>query len=704
MATTQNNYTGNGSNKLFSITFPYLDTADIDVYLNGTLQTVTTQYTFANATTIEFVAAPANGAAIRIDRSTDDSALAATFFPGSSIKAADLNADFDQTLYVVQEINNNAVRLSDPLYANKTYIDAQDATKVAKTGDTMSGNLAMGGFKVTGLGVPAASADSATKGYVDGYINTAYLGPYATDPTTRAGGVALQIGDIYFNTSANSLKFWTGTVWIISAIGSIFRWRKTATAGATTFTGTDDLSVTLSYIAGNEQVYINGALQTRGVDYVASTGSSVVFTVGLLANDLVEVHAINGYTSLAITPGSIYDSMIAPSANIIDTKLATIATAGKVSNSATTATNANTASAIVARDASGNFSAGTITAALTGTASGNLVSGGALGTPSSGTLTNCTFPTLNQNTTGNAATVTTNANLTGDVTSVGNATAIAAGVIVDADVNASAAIVDTKLATIATAGKVSNSATTAASANTANAIVSRDASGNFTAGTITAALTGAASSNVLKAGDTMTGVLAVTAGTAALPGIAVSGDTNTGIYSPGADQLAVSTGGIIRTNVDNSGRLLVGVSANTNGGILQLSSGITFPATQIAASDVNTLDDYEEGTWTPTDGSGAGLSFTVQSCRYTKIGRMVAIQGIITYPVTSNTNNANFTSFPFTAADNIMLSVIYSDASIASFTYISSNTTNSFLLTPGLNITNAAMSGKFFIFSGTYAI
>lgn len=119
----------------------------------------------------------------------------------------------------------------------------------------------------------------------------------------------------------------------------------------------------------------------------------------------------------AIASGVVVNDDINASAAIVDTKLATIATAGKVSNSATTATNANTASAIVARDASGNFTAGTITAALTGTASGNLVSGGALGTPSSGTLTNCSG-TAASLTAGN---VTTNANLTGHVTSTGNA-------------------------------------------------------------------------------------------------------------------------------------------------------------------------------------------------------------------------------------------------------------------------------------------
>jgi hypothetical protein len=52
--------------------------------------------------------------------------------------------------------------------------------------------------------------------------------------------------------------------------------------------------------------------------------------------------------------------------------------------------------------------------------------------------------------------------------------------------------------------------------------------------------------------------------------------------------------------------------------------GITFPATQSASSDVNTLDDYEEGNWTPvpTTGSGSITSYT-STGRYTKIGRTV---------------------------------------------------------------------------------
>ena len=64
-------------------------------------------------------------------------------------------------------------------------------------------------------------------------------------------------------------------------------------------------------------------------------------------------------------------------------------------------------------------------------------------------------------------------------------------------------------------------------------------------------------------------VVAVSAGTAALPGLTPVGDPNTGLYSPGADQVAISTGGTERVRIDPNGRLLVGTSsASTTPGSL----------------------------------------------------------------------------------------------------------------------------------------
>jgi hypothetical protein len=56
-------------------------------------------------------------------------------------------------------------------------------------------------------------------------------------------------------------------------------------------------------------------------------------------------------------------------------------------------------------------------------------------------------------------------------------------------------------------------------------------------------------------------------------------------------------------------------------------AGITFPATQSASTNANTLDDYEEGTWTPvfTPASGAIGSYNAQSGIFTKVGRAVTV-------------------------------------------------------------------------------
>lgn len=62
---------------------------------------------------------------------------------------------------------------------------------------------------------------------------------------------------------------------------------------------------------------------------------------------------------------------------------------------------------------------------------------------------------------------------------------------------------------------------------------------------------------------TTSGIVSVASGSAAAPSIAINGDANTGIYSPGADQVAISTNGTERARIDSSGRLLVGTSTST---------------------------------------------------------------------------------------------------------------------------------------------
>ena len=149
----------------------------------------------------------------------------------------------------------------------------------------------------------------------------------------------------------------------------------------------------------------------------------------------------------------------------------------------------------------------------------------------------------------------------------------------------------------------------------------------------------------------VTGITTVAAGSAALPSIvSTTGTSDTGQWFPAADTIAWSTAGTERARIDSAGNITlqknisVGAATPTTSG-----TGITFPATQSASSDANTLDDYEEGTFTPTDGSGAGLTFSGVTFRYVKIGRSVSFVGVLVYPATANTNAASLAGMPFSS-------------------------------------------------------
>ena len=84
-------------------------------------------------------------------------------------------------------------------------------------------------------------------------------------------------------------------------------------------------------------------------------------------------------------------------------------------------------------------------------------------------------------------------------------------------------------------------------------------------------------------------------------------------------------------------------------------AGISFPATQSASSDANTLDDYEEGTFTPTayGSTTAGTTtYTLQRGGYTKIGRQVTVTMGVDYSALTGTGELRFGGLPFTSAND----------------------------------------------------
>ena len=91
-----------------------------------------------------------------------------------------------------------------------------------------------------------------------------------------------------------------------------------------------------------------------------------------------------------------------------------------------------------------------------------------------------------------------------------------------------------------------------------------------------------------------------------------------------------------------------------NGTGFATMSGVTFPATQVSSADANTLDDYEEGTWTPVIGPQTGsLTAYTSSGTYTKVGRTVYINGKFTITTTGTASGyATVGAYPFAPASS----------------------------------------------------
>lgn len=157
--------------------------------------------------------------------------------------------------------------------------------------------------------------------------------------------------------------------------------------------------------------------------------------------------------------------------------------------------------------------------------------------------------------------------------------------------------------------------------------------------------------------------------------------------------------------------------ASTLGGVKSLAAvahnfltSISTAGLPVAAQPATTdLSDFAQVTWTPIDVSGASpaLAFTV-NCIYIKIGKLIYISGAITYPVTVDTNAASIGSLPFAASNNLYSNIPIPAAVTSANTpfnfIVSENTTVMNPLTAAgfASITNATLSGKTILFSGSY--
>jgi hypothetical protein len=164
---------------------------------------------------------------------------------------------------------------------------------------------------------------------------------------------------------------------------------------------------------------------------------------------------------------------------------------------------------------------------------------------------------------------------------------------------------------------------------------------------------------------------------------------------------ASTSTGLVQT-ADTSGEIelqsngTTALKVNTNEGIQILNclgvgnatpstsgAGITFPATQSASTNANTLDDYEEGTWTPVQGSGLTVVGTFTSTgRYTKIGRFVYLSGRLTgsTSIATTAGTIMMTGLPFTIFEATALGS-FTNGAITAFGGIGAFTTTAYSTT-----------------------
>jgi len=279
MATTQNTYTGNGSTTNYSFTFEYLKQSDVKVTLDAV---DTTAFTFANATTLSFTSAPANNVAIRIFRDTAIDSLSSTFFPGSAIKAEDLNQNFTQSLYVTQESDVDAAAATTTANTAKATADTA-LTNSTNAITTANSTIATANTADTNASAAVTTANAAeTK--ADNAVTTAdAASDTATDAETEAASAVTTANTASTNatTALNNSRESDGSGGFTTAISKANTAVTTANSANTTAASAVTTANAATTTANTADTNATAAVNTANAAS-AAVSSAVLFT--LVAN------------------------------------------------------------------------------------------------------------------------------------------------------------------------------------------------------------------------------------------------------------------------------------------------------------------------------------------------------------------------------------------------------------------------------------
>ena len=246
----------------------------------------------------------------------------------TSLATPTVNTDAATKLYVdtkVADLVNSAPSTLDTLGEIATAIQSGGTVYdsfVLKAGSTMTGALTLSG-------APTVDLHAATKAYVDTVAGSAtaaaasataaaasydsfddrYLGSKSSAPSVDNDGNALITGAIYWDSVSNAMYAWTGSEWgSISSTAAIYRYRFNASGGETSVSGADSNGLTLSYIPGKAQVYLNGVLLVPTTDYSATNGTSITSLSALAASDVLEVITFTSFELASAIEETIFDA------------------------------------------------------------------------------------------------------------------------------------------------------------------------------------------------------------------------------------------------------------------------------------------------------------------------------------------------------------------------------------------------------------